>query len=81
VDVGRFFGLNVRQGSLEAVAASCSRYSKDPKGKRPFVEDTETKQAKASDAIRCAVNEHARGTYEWLTMTDTTSLRPSRECA
>lgn len=80
MDVARFFGLNIANGGLEAVALSCSIYSKDPEGRRPFVQDSEAKQAKASDAVRFAVNEEARRAYEWV-VTDATLLRPSRECA
>jgi hypothetical protein len=67
VDIARFFGVAVAKGAAEAIQTSCLVYSKDPNGKRLFVDDRPKKQARATDAFRSVVDHYARSIYEEVT--------------
>jgi hypothetical protein len=73
VDVARRFGMETEDDDIEHVEMSLRVYSKEPLGKRVFIDDREFKQAKATEELRKEIHIWAQPAYDNLTVTSVTS--------
>jgi len=66
VKVATLFGIEVTPEGAEGIENSLLVYSKDMKGKRPFVRDQEAKKAKVTEVLRQEIDKWALDEYDRL---------------